>query len=130
MKHVDISEVTATAAPVMIRMTRREKLLRWAKLVREYSRQLYLYHRLEYWDSFQLSNPTNLRTVDSMSRQNAFSLAYADPVLAAEGLKGDSIAGVMGFMELTQAQLHEFSCDCGGAIDNDEMARRIEKLAD
>jgi hypothetical protein len=35
----------------------------------------------------------------------------------------------MHFFELSQHELHEFSCDCGGVITNDEMAKRINTLA-
>ena len=126
MKHVDVATLETTAAPVMIKMTRREKLRRWAGLVRAAPYQLFLYHDREYMPPEWLASPRNLLTG---SYANAFAIALSDPVLAAEGLKGDSIADVQKFMELSKADTHEFSCDCGGVINNEEMARRIERIA-
>jgi hypothetical protein len=40
-----------------------------------------------------------------------------------------SLIQLMGFFQLTQAQLHEFSCDCGGIITREDIADRIERLA-
>lgn len=127
MKHVDVQDITTTAAPVMIKMTRRERLRRWADLIRNIRGcPIYIYHRLEYETDQYLNDPRAVLTGDY---PNAFTIALKDPVLQAEGLKGGSIADVQKFMELTKEQLHEFSCDCGGHISNDEMARRIERIA-
>jgi len=35
----------------------------------------------------------------------------------------------MDFFELSQSDIHAFSCDCGGSISNAKMADRIEKIA-
>jgi hypothetical protein len=57
-------------------------------------------------------------------------LAIKDPIFASQGLKYESsIYDVMSFFELTKAELHEFSCDCGGDIENIDMANRIDMLA-
>jgi hypothetical protein len=40
-----------------------------------------------------------------------------------------TLGAVARFMELDRADLHEFSCDCGGRIRNADMARRIENIA-
>lgn len=123
MKHVDIQDIATTAAPVMLRMTQREKLYRWAELIRHMSHEVLIYHKLEHW------HPDNLADPHFGNPRDAFTVALHDPVLQAEGLTGNSIADVQKFMGLTQAELHEFSCDCGGYLDNDEVARRIEQLA-
>ena len=122
MKHVEIRELV-TAVPIP--MTRREKFRHWANLVRAYPGGLALYHRLEYY------RPSDLRDAAvSASDRSAFGLAANDPTFQREGLKAETnLIGIMSFFALTQSQLHEFSCDCGGCIGNDAMADRIEKLA-
>lgn len=119
-------EKISTDSPVVV-MTRREKLLRWAKLVRESTKDYHIYHGLEY------QSPEALRQMYvQKDHPTAFALALNDPILQDAGFdstKTVSIADTMQFFELSQEQLHEFSCDCGGSISNRQMADRIEKLA-
>jgi hypothetical protein len=124
MKHQD-AEAFVIAVPVQ--MTRRERLARWADLVRAYkNRELILYHAVEYWSRAQLRS---FRPID-MGAESAFTLAVKDPSFQQQGLAvGSSIADVMSFFSLSQGQLHDFSCDCGGYIDNRKQAERIERLA-
>ena len=125
MKRVSETELQLAVAipPPLPKMTRREKLLRWAELIRTADHALRLYHNLEY-------TPREvLHVAEVRGTSCAFNLAASDPVFIQEGLTTPTIGGVMGFMELTQAQLHEFSCDCGGYISNSEMADRIAGLA-
>lgn len=103
-------------------MTRREKLLRFAQVVRNAGGGFVIYSNLEYQSDVvlaQYSHPCS-----------AFAAAVRDPVLNAAGLKGDSVLDAKRFFELSTEQLHEFSCDCGGAISNEQMADRIEYLAE
>lgn len=111
-------------------MTRREKLLRFAFVVRNssstrgdnYSGSFFLFNNMEYMDDATLA-----RCVHPYS---AFAVVAADPVLKDAGLKGDDALSIKRFFELSSEQLHEFSCDCGGLISDEEMARRIERMAD
>jgi hypothetical protein len=124
MKTIDIRELV-TAVPVTVRMTRRERLLHWAHLLRSGAGPLALYHGLEWMSPAQLTT-----TPATESDPSAFGVALADPVFREQGLPGVSTIGeVMRFFELSQQQLHEFSCDCGGAISRQDMADRIEWLA-
>jgi len=111
-------EVALLAKPVM---TRREKLLRFASIVRAHNGAFNLYHNLEGYHPEQL-NSMGLRG-------SAFAAAAADPILRDAGLSGQSVATAQRFFELNQHELHEFSCDCGGAIDSNDMANRIESIA-
>ncbi len=129
MKHVSIVSAEAFAVAIPIKMTRREKLLRWAKLVREngdyFGGYLALYSGLEYWPRHLLDD-----THPSRGEPSAFAIAMADDILHEQGLsRNPSILGIMQFFELTQRQLHEFSCDCGGHLTKDEIADRIISLA-
>lgn len=131
----ELASAVAVAEPKA--MTRKEKLYRWANLIRESTnRRLYIFHRLEYWGPRELLAATYI-----VSNDSPFGIAMMDPVFSDLGLKGQAHLGdpsletgtirqAMDFFELTQSQLHEFSCDCGGQIDNEMMAARIEGLAD
>lgn len=123
MKTVDLAEQKTAVA-----LTRKEKLLRWADLVSGQERPLLLLHGLEYWELLRLAQP--METIVPPQYLTAFHVAASDPVFQVAGLKGDSVAAAMGFFELSQKQLHEFSCDCGGMIDNKQMGERIARLAD
>lgn len=102
-------------------MTRREKLLRLAHIVRNSGHNIFIFHRLEWMTDLELSREEHFLS--------AFASAAFDPVFIAEGLKGHDVLSAKKFFELTTEQLHEFSCDCGGLLTNEDMADRIEKLA-
>lgn len=112
-------EVALLAKPVM---TRREKLMRFAEVVRSHrDRPFGLYHNLEGY------HPEQLQSIGING--SAFEAAAADPILRDAGLTGQTVADAQRFFELSQHELHEFSCNCGGEITNEDMARRIEHVA-
>jgi hypothetical protein len=111
-------EVALLAKPAM---TRREKLLRFAEIVRSRSVNFSLFDGLERYSPEQLQLSGTAGT--------AFEAAAADPILRDAGLTGNTVADAMKFFELSQHELHEFSCYCGGAIANSDMANRIERIA-
>ena len=117
-----IVDAATIVSAVPILMTRKEKLLHRAKLIRERPYDLGLYHRLEHY------SPTELQDAKiDATHSTAFGVALSDPQFCEQGL-GKTGYAAMNFFELSQQQLHEFSCDCGGPINNDEMANRIERL--
>jgi hypothetical protein len=126
MKHVDVEALVENATKIPVKMDRAAKLAQWAKIVREYKDgTLYLYHRLEYWTVAQLKGQPV-----GQGEPTAFALAVEDPIFREQGLtKPSDVHKIMGFFELSQAELHEFGCDCGGDLSNKQMADRIEKLA-
>lgn len=126
-----IVDTATIVSAVPIPMTRREKLMAWARLIRSAPGSLYLFHGLEHWRPYDLAVPFQyyFSRAGMPVPLSAFSIAAADATFREQGFKGESPAEVMQFFELTQAQLHEFSCDCGGHISNEEQARRIERLA-
>jgi len=111
-------EVALLAKPVM---SRRDKLLRFAAIVRSARKNFGLYHNLEGY------NPEQLGSIGING--SAFDAAAADPILRDAGADLHTVADAQRFFELSQHELHEFSCDCGGAITNDDMANRIESIA-
>jgi putative SOS response-associated peptidase YedK len=104
-------------------MTRKEKLLHWAELVRKAPRQLVIFDGLEHW------TPRDLRNPMLSQGTSAFAVAASDEKFKEAGLKDHTPAASMEFFELSQQDLHTFSCNCGGLISNEEMAARIQRLA-
>lgn len=126
-KPLSTAELAQLAVPTLFPdhpkppLTRYHKLMRFAEIVRKHDSPFVIFHRLEYATAAELDRMDDPRS--------AFALAAADPVLAEAGLGNTSVGEAKRFFELDQAQLHEFSCDCGGVIDNTQMANRIERLA-
>ena len=60
---------------------------------------------------------------------SAFALAAKDSLLQDAGLTGDSVGDAHRFFDLSREELADFSCVCGGSINNNEMANRIERIA-
>jgi hypothetical protein len=110
-------------------MDRTTKLRRWASLCRGYKASagyLVLYHGLEHWKGEYLQTPLREFSACGVS---AMTLAMNDPKFQQAGLPADgNIKDIMKFFEISQHELHAFSCDCGGHVDNYEQARRIEGL--
>jgi hypothetical protein len=86
-------------------MSRNERLERWAELLeRNPDRRLATLHQTEY-------RPARERAA-MRSNGSPISVAFADPVLRAAGLKDDSYGEAKRFFELTDHQLHRVICYC------------------
>jgi hypothetical protein len=110
MRHTTLDELgeLANVYPELQRarpMTRDERLTRWAELLDGLSGQrLATLHGTEY----QVGP-----TLDAMrSDGSPISVAFGDPLLRAEGLKGDTYGDAKRFFELTDWQLHDILCHC------------------
>ena len=107
------------AIPVL---TNREKLFRLARLIRECNLSpLYMFSNLEYRTEHELAMLQH--------PMSPFALAAKDDILKDAGLAGPTVADAKKFFQLSTDELHAFSCDCGGALSNEQMARRVELLA-
>jgi hypothetical protein len=111
-------ELSLATLPV----TKPQRLQRFANVIRSGPRvPLHLFINLEYRDAGEwkyLAHPGS-----------AFALAAKDSVLHNAGLNGDSVGDAQLFFDLSREELAEFSCVCGGSINNNEMADRIECIA-
>ena len=103
-------------------MTKRQRLQRFADVITSGPGvPLHLFINLEYRDAGEwkyLAHPSS-----------AFALAAKDSVLHDAGLTGDSVGDAQRFFDLSRQELAEFSGVCGGSINNNEMADRIERIA-
>ena len=105
-------------------LTRREKMDRWAQLLgAEPDRRLSTLHETEYQP---LEARNALRADDS-----PISVAFADPVLRGEGMKGDTYGDAKLFFELTDHELHDILCYChfGTSMSADSAAARVSAVA-
>lgn len=112
-----IADVSVPHAPVM---TRRERLERWANLLdREPDRRFGTFHQTEYMSS---ESRSAMRSLGS-----PISVAFADPLLRAEGLDGDSYGQAQRFFSLSDRQLHEIVCSCrhGTSMTAAAAARQV-----
>lgn len=109
------------AAPLA---SREERLRRWADLLRKVgARPLRPLMWVEFYSGVQRSR---LRRDDS-----PISVAYADPVMRAAGLQGDTLGDAQLFFGLSDDEAHELLCDCHyrGAMTGRTAGHRIRALA-
>jgi hypothetical protein len=105
MKRSDPLEMQVTAEPIaQLAMTRSERIERWATLLEEYDGRISPLPGIEYMpdaERRELAGPYYPMTV-----------AFADPVFRALGLKGDRLSDAMDFFEMTVDDVHELMCEC------------------
>ena len=108
----------------LLYITRDERLCRWADLLeREPKRRLLTLHRLEF---VSRSERPYLRADDS-----AIEVAFADPLLRASGLTGDSYGEARAFFGLSERQAHRLLCSCinGYAVEARRVATNLRRMA-
>lgn len=118
LSHAEV-EALNSATPVAV-MTRAKKLERWATLLAK-TPLVWMAHNLEY-----------LRQDVRDGHQwvhSPMSVAAADPVFKDAGLAGDTIKDVKDFFEITDEDVHAFTCNCGGTQTGEQMASRIRNIA-
>ena len=120
----DISTVAQVLPPASLRLSRGEKLLRWATALDSMAGQpLQALRRLEFLDP---------RERPAVREDNSpLSVAWKDPVLQAEGLGGDRLGDAQQFFELTDDQVHYLLCDCHfhGTLTASMVAARLRAMA-
>ncbi|HEX2885726.1 hypothetical protein [Vineibacter terrae] len=128
MEHRTLDEIkrTALTAPFETatrKMSRREKLERWAALLERHRGALMPLMRVEYL-------PERARKM-LRGDDTPLAVAYKDPLLQAEGLKSDRLGDGMAFFELTDLEAHHLLCDCHycGTMSGESVAMRARFTA-
>jgi hypothetical protein len=127
MRHQRIEDIGAEAALTLVKaptLSRRERLLRWAQLLeRDPHRRLKALTRVE----FVAEQDRDVMRGDD----TPIALAFADPVLRAAGLEGDTFGDARAFFKLSWADAHRLLCDChySGRMDGETVARRVRVAA-
>ncbi len=116
--------LTTPDPPASPGLSRRERLERWAELLeREPGRRLPALHGLEYG--------TPDERLACRADGSPLSVAYADPVLRAAGLEGDTVGNAAEFFGLSHGQLHDLLCFChhGGTVSASTTAAQVRAFA-
>lgn len=127
MEHKVAAEVSRIAdvcfAPPKPAMSRRERLERWAEVLkREPTRELRSLDEIEWKPK---AERRDIRADDS-----PLTVAFEDPVLRAEGLASDRLGDASDFFGLSYADQHFALCSCihGQSMTADRAASRVRSL--
>ena len=125
MLHRDLDQIqgitqSATPAP----LTRKQRLERWAQAL-----DLCEGKRLKALEDVEYIAPSERRLL--RHPRSPIAIAFADPVLRADGLKGDSLGDAMDYFALTDRQAHDLLCDCNyhGRMMASEVATNVRDLS-
>ena len=126
MKHQKIDELGGVAEIVPFatrRMSRRERLERWADLLDRNPGKLNALTRIEYLPLAE--------RLEARADNSPLEVAYKDPVLREEGLPGDRLGDAMAFFELSGRDAHRLFCDCHyyGSMTGAGLAQRLRRIA-
>ena len=105
-------------------MTRQQRLRRWADiLMRQGARPL---EALRWVEFYAEPERRQLRRDGS-----PIAVAFADPVLRADGLAGDTLGDAQVFFGLSDEDAHRLLCDChyNGTLTGRSAGRRIRALS-
>ena len=125
MKHRMMDELGTVAEVVnfnVSKMSRRERLERWADLLERVPGKLNALTRIEYL-------PVAER-LEARADNSPLEVAFKDPVLREEGLSGDRLGEVMSFFELSDRQAHRLFCDCHyhGSMTGAGLSQRLRLI--
>jgi hypothetical protein len=127
MKHQNIDDLGAVAEIVQFdshkKMSRRERLERWADVLDANPGKLNALTRIEYMARGE--RPA------ARADNSPLEVAFKDPVLRRDGLDGDRLGDVMAFFEISDRQAHRLFCDChySGSMTGPGLATRLRRLA-
>ena len=126
MQYQRLDQVRARAAVAEARppMTREQRLRRWADVLKRLgSNPLEALRWVEFY-----AEPERRR----LRRDGSpIALAFADPVLRADGLSGDTLGDAQLYFGLSDDEAHQLLCDCHyqGTLTGRSAARRVRSLA-
>jgi hypothetical protein len=125
MKYQSLEQI-ALAADVHrgIGMSRRERLERWVELLeRQPHRRLSTIEGTE----FGSRRERDAKRTD----HSPLTVAFEDPVLRAEGLRGDRVGDAVGFFDLSHGEVHRLVCYChhGRTVSPGTVAARVRMIA-
>lgn len=129
MQHQDLDRIRGVKHPDpafarQTKLSRSERLNRWADLLdAQIGRPLRALEDVEYVSP---GVRRDLRKDDS-----PLSIAFADTVLRADGLKTDRLGDAMDYFGLSERQAHWLLCDChyGGRMTASEVSTRVRDEA-
>ena len=125
MKYRNLEQIAREAdVHSTVGMSRRERLERWAKLLAQRpERRLYAIEGTE----FGTRRERRAKRADG----SPITVAFEDPVLRAEGLRGDRVGDAVDFFELSERDVHHLICYChhGHSMSAGAVAARLRPMA-
>lgn len=119
-----LSPLTSAQAEALNKpLTRVEKLERLAQIL-ERTPNVLMVHNLELW-----VGPHAYLLDQQQPGLTPMGLAAADPEFKEGGLQGSSVNQFNQFFETSVADLHAFSCNCGGQQTGTQMAAHVREIA-
>lgn len=125
-EHLIEIALTSDVAPApteTVKMSRRQRLERWADVLERHPGIVTAPVGIEYL-------PQDERRA-TRGNESPMAVAFGDPVLRNEGLGSDRLGDVMDFFELTDREAHRSLCDCHyhGTMTAKGVASRLRALA-
>jgi hypothetical protein len=128
MKHATLDEIKPLAEVIPFpatssKMSRRERLERWATVLERYQGSLRPLLTIEYLPEREYALAWGTDT--------PLTVAYQDSILREEGLTSDRLGDAISFFELTKSQAHYLLCDCHyyGSMTPAQVAARVRSIA-
>jgi hypothetical protein len=128
MEHATVNNLKRSAKVTLFpatpsKMSRRERLERWATILEQYKGSLRPLIGIEY-----LSNQERALLRDAGT---PLTVAFHDPVLREEGLASDRLGDGTAFFGLTNRQAHRLLCHCNyhDSMTAAEVAARVRSVA-
>jgi predicted protein tyrosine phosphatase len=105
-------------------MSRRERLERWVELL---ERQPHRYLSTIEGTEFGSRRERDAKRAD----HSPLTVAFEDPVLRAEGLRGDRVGDAVAFFDLSHGEVHRLVCYChhGRTVSPGTVAARVRMIA-
>ncbi len=128
MEHRTIEQLRQSAtispqAPTHRPLSKRERLMRWAELLKQTEGRVRTLEGTEY---------LRRRERDRMRQDgSALSVAFSDPVLRSAGLLSDRFGDAARFFGLSHRELHDIVCHClfGSTVSPHLIACRVRTAA-
>jgi hypothetical protein len=127
MEHRPLSELSTVANVKVPKQTpalsKRERLDRWIELLeRDPDRVLRTLDEIEW--------KPKAERLAMRADNSALTIAYADPVLRAEGLASDRFGDAVKFFDISEHDAHIVLCSCHGgeSMRAEEAARRVRGI--
>lgn len=124
MKHEHLDELRLRAEVLpssteVRKLSRRERIERWATLLEQHQGRLLPFIRTEY---LSYHERRALRGDDS-----PLAVAFRDPLLRADGLTGDTLGEGLAYFGLSEQKAHRLLCDChyAGTMTGMNVATRL-----
>jgi len=124
MEKIAIDRLSSVADVIPLPATRTLRLQRWRDLLLQQGER-----RLRPLLHLEFRTPED--RAQCRADNSPLAIAFADPVLRAAGLRGDTVGHAEGFFGLSSRETHYLLCDCHymGAMGSDRVARRVNVLA-